>query len=129
MLLCNGPGCQPEVVKFQRTITNTIRNVLSYRERSYTENGTAHTFNAEGNQTPYSYQIDVTAAENFKRPALKTILKSLLDNADTTSANIDRAQVDTKVDYTPLFNVNDTFDDVLADFIANKATYLPNSEI
>ena len=43
----------------------------------------------------------------------------MISKADKTSADIDAAMINTAVDYTPIYNVNDSFDDVMAEFTNN----------
>ena len=47
-------------------------------------------------------------------------MRELLSKADKTSAEIDAAMINTTVSYTPPFNVNDSFEDAMEAFVANK---------
>lgn len=50
----------------------------------------------------------------------------MITAADKTSAEIDSAMINTVVDYTPVFDVNDSFEDVMAEFIAKIKPALAN---
>lgn len=44
----------------------------------------------------------------------------MITAADTNSTLIDMALINTKVDYEPKFDVNDSFEDVMESFIAGS---------
>ena len=44
-------------------------------------------------------------------------MREMISKADEVSAAIDAAMINTKVDYEPVFDVNETFDDVMTDFL------------
>ena len=43
-------------------------------------------------------------------------MRSVITDADKVSADIDSAMINTQVDYTPVFDVNDTFEDAMTEF-------------
>lgn len=92
-------------------------DLLLRRNKPYkkTESGTGYKFNAEGNQVPYYYTIDVEATERFDKAELKKKMKQWVTEADMGSADIDTAMVTTLVDFEPTFDVNDSFEDVIAE--------------
>lgn len=50
----------------------------------------------------------------------------MITAADKTSAEIDSAMINTVVDYNPVFDVNDSFEDVMSEFIENVIPILDN---
>ena len=44
-------------------------------------------------------------------------MKEIISEADKTSSEIDAAKVNTKVEYAPVFDVNDSFEDVMNAFL------------
>ena len=92
--------------------------MLRYKVSKRTERGTDYKFNAEGNQTPYYYDIEVVTSENFDRAQAKAAAQSVIAKADEVSAAIDTALINTQVEYAVPFNVNDSFDDAMAAFLA-----------
>lgn len=88
------------------------------KESKGVEKGTGYTFNMEGNQVPYFYDIDVEKAEAFDRQNIKSISKSLIESSDEISSKIDEAMVTTRVNFTPKYDMNDTFEDVMDLFIS-----------
>ena len=107
--------------KSTQTACRYIRNMLEkVRETKTKTQGTGYKFNAEGNQAPYYYDIDVVKTEDFNRENIKSIMRSMIDSADKVSAKIDEAMVTTHVDFEPLFDMNDTFDDIMERFVTDK---------
>ena len=54
----------------------------------------------------------------YDKTGAKTLMREMISKADEVSAAIDAAMINTKVDYEPVFDVNETFDDVMTDFLA-----------
>lgn len=99
-----------------RYITNMLDRT---KESRCVEKGTGYKFNAEGNQSPYYYDIDVEKTEAFDRQMIKSVAKSLIARSDEISAKIDEAMVNTQVEFTPKYDMNDTFDDIMDRFTEN----------
>ena len=95
--------------------------MLTNKASARTERGTDYRFNAEGNQTAYFYDIIVTTEDNFDRARAKETIKMLGNISDRTSAEIDAALINTDVSYITAFSVNDTFEDIIAEFAERMA--------
>lgn len=109
-----------ETNKFRQTLAYRAKMMLHYASSKKMERGTDYKFNTEGNQNQYFYDIEVEYTEAFDREAAKRLVKEIATEADKTSAAIDSAMINTQVDYTAPFNVNDSFDDVMEEFLAMK---------
>ena len=107
-----------ETNKFRQTVNGSIKNMLRYTPTKRVEQGRDYKFNVEGNQTPYIYEIEVVSEEAYDKTGAKTLMREMISKADEVSAAIDVAMINTKVDYEPVFDVNETFDDVMTDFLA-----------
>lgn len=107
-----------ETNKFRQTVNGSIKNMLRYTPTKRVEHGRDYKFNVEGNQTPYIYEIEVVSEEAYDKTGAKTLMREMISKADEVSAAIDAAMINTKVDYEPVFDVNETFDDVMTDFLA-----------
>lgn len=103
-----------EANKCRQSVAEKIRNMLRIKSGKKVERGTGYTFNGEGNQVPYIYDVEVTTAERFDRAKLKATMQDLLSEADKVSAQIDEAVVNTKVEYTAPWDVNASFEDILS---------------
>lgn len=109
-----------ETNKFRQTVANRVKTMLRFTASKRTERGTDYKFNVEGNQTQYYYDIEVEANEAFDRSVAKDTMRKLILEADKVSAEIDSAMINTMVEYDASFNVNDSFEDVMTDFLAKE---------
>ena len=109
-----------ETNKFRQMVAQRAKAMLRFTSSKKMERGTDYKFNIEGNQTQYFYDIEVEAVEAFDRNRAKDLVRELMSEADKVSAEIDSAMINTVVDYNPPFNVNDSFEDVMAEFLATK---------
>ena len=106
-----------ETNKFRQAACSSIRRMLSYSPSKRIERGTDYRFNVEGNQTPYVYDVEVETKDAFDREMAKSIMRDTIKCSDEVSSMIDAAMINTTVDYKQLFDVNDSFEDVMASFI------------
>lgn len=109
-----------ETNKFRQTVANRVKTMLRFTASKRTERGTDYKFNVEGNQTQYYYDIEVEANEAFDRSVAKDTMRKLILEADKVFAEIDSAMINTMVEYDAPFNVNDSFEDVMTDFLAKE---------
>ena len=75
--------------------------------------GTGYKFNAEGNQVSYRCDLKKVTTINFDRNKIRSFVTFLNRKTDAVSAELDKHMVNAEVDYEPLFDVNDTFAEVL----------------
>ena len=109
-----------ETNKFRQTVANRVKTMLRFTASKRTERGTDYKFKVEGNQTQYYYDIEVKANEAFDRSVAKDTMRKLILEADKVSAEIDSAMINTMVEYDAPFNVNDSFEDVMTDFLSKE---------
>lgn len=109
-----------ETNKFRQTVANRVKTMLRFTASKRTERGTDYKFNVEGNQTQYYYDIEVEANEAFDHSVAKDTMRKLILEADKVSAEIDSAMINAMVEYDAPFNVNDSFEDVMTDFLAKE---------
>ena len=108
-----------EANKFRQRASSAIRTMLMYSKSKSTTQGKDYKFNVEGNQTPYVYDIDVLYEPAYDASLSKQIMRNLISESDAVSADIDRAMVTSVVEYDPLFDVNESFEDIIATFCAH----------
>lgn len=104
--------------KFRQGLSDTIRSMMRHTSRKTMEQGRDYKFNVEGNQVNYYYDIEVESVEAYDKARAKELMRSMITEADTISTSIDAALINTKVDYEPKFDVNDSFEDVMEAFLA-----------
>lgn len=74
--------------KFRQEINSSIKNMLRYTPTKRVEQGRGYKFNAEGNQMPYLYEIEVSTTEAYDKEGAKQYMRSVITDADKVSADI-----------------------------------------
>lgn len=105
--------------KFRQILHRSIKTMLGFTPTKKTERGTDYKFNTEGNQMPYYYDLEVETSEAYDKENARSIMRSVILEADLVSSEVDSAMVNTKVLFKPQFDVNDTFDDAMTEFLAS----------
>lgn len=103
--------------KYRQNVCSSLRYIQKYTPSKKTERNSDYKFNVDGNQVSYYYDVEVSKELAYDRNAAKRIMKDIIREADETSAKIDAAMISTMVDFEEPFDVNDTFEDVMAEFI------------
>lgn len=106
--------------KYRQRINTAIRGILKYTTRKITERGMDYKFNVEGNQAGYYYDIEIETTEAYDKAKAKTIMRDMSLESDNISAEIDSILINTDVKYEPKFNVNESFEDVMEEFLSNN---------
>ena len=83
--------------------------------------GTGYCFNNEGNQVSYRCDVKRVTTIHFDRNRIRRMCAELSRRADTVSTVLDTALITTEVDYTPPFDVNDTFAEAFGIFAGEGA--------
>lgn len=107
-----------EANKFRQQVNNAIRTMLRRNASKKMERGQSWKFNNEGVQSVYYYDVEVESSEDFDREKSRGVMREMIREADQVSANIDAALINTKVDYEPVYDVNESFEDVMAVFVS-----------
>lgn len=83
--------------------------------------GTGYRFNNEGNQVSYRCDVKRVTTINFDRNKIRKMCGDLCKKADEASAALDSVLVNTQVEYTAPFDVNDTFAEAFEAFAGDKS--------
>ncbi len=67
--------------------------------------GRGYVFNNDGNQTSYCYDIDRIQTIDYDRNKVRAMVKEMTRASDEVSIKIDEALLQTKVEYTPKFDL------------------------
>ena len=82
--------------------------------------GTGYRFNNEGNQVSYRCDVKRVTTINFDRNKIRKLCGDLSKKSDEVSAALDSVLVNTQVEYTVPFDVNDTFAEAFEAFTGVK---------
>lgn len=104
-------------------LANTFRRMTALRNNEVVvaNGGSGYRFNGEGNQVSYRCDAKRVTTINFDRNKIRGMATELGRKADEVSAQIDRCLVNAEVDYAFPFEMNDTFDVILSDFIQRQS--------
>lgn len=109
-----------ETNKFRQRLASNVKDMLRYNPRDSKEYGSDYKFNVAGDQTRYTYEVEVHYEPNYDRENAKAVMRETLAKADQVSALIELTMVTTSVAYEPPFDVNESFEDAMEDFIARE---------
>lgn len=101
----------------KRALLNRLTNMVNIKPSETIRTGKAYKFNEEGNQVPYSYDIKEVTVIDFDRNAIKAIISRLRNELDNYSTAIDEMQLNTMVEFTPIYEIGDSLEDAVAKFI------------
>lgn len=110
------------VNKYRQQFNSAVAFMMRFKPCNRVETEIGHKFNVAGDPVDYKYDVEVTSVESYDKDAAKKAMKEIISEADKTSSEIDAAQVNTKVEYTPVFDVNDSFEDVMNAFLNMNQT-------
>ena len=105
------------VNKYRQQFNSAVAFMMRFKPCNRVETEIGHKFNVAGDPVDYKYDVEVTSVESYDKDAAKKAMKEIISEADKTSSEIDAAKVNTKVEYAPVFDVNDSFDDVMNAFL------------
>lgn len=95
--------------------------VLRNSEVVLSNGGSGYRFNGEGNQVNYRCDAKRVTTINFDRNKIRGMATELGRKADEVSVKLDQCIVNTVVDYSLPFEMNDSFDVILSDFIQRQS--------
>ncbi len=104
--------------KEKQSAISHFKTLAQLKSNETVSTGRDYLINAEGNQTPYVYNIKSVNTINFDRNALRGIIKRLQREADEVSSKIDLINVTLEVDYEPKYDLDESFEDSYEKFIS-----------
>ena len=95
----------------RQAIASTLSHMADLRssEQVISNGGMGYRFNAEGNQVAYRCDVKRVTTINFDRNMVRRKAAVMNQQNDFISSQIDSCMVNTKVAYTPPFDVNNSF--------------------
>ena len=103
----------------RQDIARLLRHMAGLRSSEVVipNGGTGYCFNNEGNQVSYRCDVKRVTTIHFDRNKIRGMATALSKKADEISMSLDKCLVNTEVSYEPPFDMNDSFEDILSDFI------------
>ena len=103
----------------RQALARTFRGMTALRnsEKTIPGGGSGYRFNGDGNQVTYRCDAKQVITIDFDRNKIRALAASLGKESDAHSMEMDKCLVNTEVDYEAPFDLNDSFDTILTDFI------------
>ncbi len=100
--------------KKRRDFAQILSNLALTKSSEVMVSGSDVKFNAEGNQTTYTYPVKRVTTINFDRNKVIGLSKKLCKEADVVSDKADEFMLTELVSIEPAFDIHESFDDILA---------------
>lgn len=118
---CPNMDMELSLNKTRQKIVDRMKKLATLKSRQTIAKGIAYRFNDEGNQTEYYYDIVKTIEPDFDKNKLKEYINDISIKSDSMSTAIDYYLSSVPVNVELAFNINDSFEELLDKFAANKA--------
>ena len=92
------------------SVLNEMANIKASEKQT---TGRDYKFDINGEQKPYTYNVTEITSIDFDRESVKGLIKKYSKACDDISSKLDEIEITTVVDYTPLFDIRDTFEDLV----------------
>lgn len=99
--------------KKKQSLVSILNSIVSIKSSETQSMGKDYKFDINNEQKPYSYQIVSKTSIDFDRNSVKGLIKKYTKECDEISSKLDEIEITTQVDFTPLFDVNDSFEDLV----------------
>ena len=99
--------------KCRQNFVTRLEGLLSLKPNERQTTGTGYKFDINNEQKPYTYEIKERTELAFNKEAVKELVKSLKEECDKVSSELDMVEVTSQVDFEPKFSITDTFEDLV----------------
>lgn len=100
--------------KKKQSFVSVLSGIVNIKPSEKTTQGTDYKFNQQdGNQIRYYYNIEETTTIDFDRNDVKALIKKYSKECDDISAKLDAIEINTIVEHTQKYDINDTFEDLV----------------
>lgn len=106
--------------KTRQKIASIFTRMARTQSRENDTTGTGKKFNGEGNQVDYTYDVHEVVTIDFDRNMVKAMAKKLNEESDRSSAAVDMANITVEVNFTPKYELDDTFEDCLEKILSEN---------
>lgn len=100
--------------KKRQAFIEVLESMALIKSKETIVNGSGYKFNTDGNQVSYNYEVKQVTSIDFDRNDVKALIKKFNKQCDEVSSKLDSIEINTEVQFTPLWDVNDKLEDILA---------------
>ncbi len=99
--------------KIRKNLQNVLAGLYQRREYDVVTTGRDYKFNVNGEQVPYTYEINEKLTVEYDKKDVKKIMKALDAKCNEASKKVDGLNVNLKVDITPKYTLDMDLEDCL----------------
>lgn len=102
-----------EMNKKKQRFAGVLNYMANLKSKEVTTTGKSYKFNVAGDQVPYTYDVVETTSIDFDRNNVRKLAKKYLKDADEISTKLDAIEINTVLDFSPKYDINDIFTDLI----------------
>lgn len=101
--------------KKKQAFVYALNGIVNLKPTEKTIAGRAYKFDINNEQKPYIYDVTETTTIDFDRNDVKALIRKYNKECDEISAKLDAIEINTEVSFVPRWDVNDVFEDIVAE--------------
>lgn len=113
---CNELDMDIALNRTRQRIVDIMKRLAALRNKESIVKGSDYCFNNEGNQIMYYYDVEKTTKVDFDMKNVKRTIAALSNDSNSTSNTVDYWLSSVPVDYTPVFDINSSFEELVEEF-------------
>lgn len=106
--------------KMRKNLYSTLNVLYQKKEYDIVSNGRDYKFNVNGEQVPYTYEINEKLTLEYDKKDIKKIMKELGASCNEASKKVDQLNVNLNVDITPKYTLDMDLEDCLELFTSDN---------
>ena len=99
--------------KKKQVFVSVLNGIADIKPSEIKTTSKSYKFDINGEQKPYVYDVNRKTSIDFNRTDVRNLIKKYLKETDEISAKLDLIEITTQVDFTPTWDVNEKFDELV----------------
>lgn len=99
--------------KMKQSYIDVLKYMSGLKDTETVSRGTGYKFNEDGDQVSYYYDITSVTKIDFNRNDVRALIKKYQKECDEVSNKLDIIMLTTNVDYVPIWDLTDTFEEIV----------------
>ena len=99
--------------KKKQVFVSVLNGIADIKPSEIKTTSKSYKFDINGAQKPYVYDVNRKTSINFDRNDVRNLIKKYLKETDEISAKLDLIEITTQVDFTPTWDVNEKFEELV----------------
>lgn len=99
--------------KKKQRFVSVLNDIADIKPSEKKTTGKGYKFDVNGEQKPYIYDVTSKTTIDFDRNDVRNLIKKYLKETDDISAKLDLIEITTHVDFAPIWDVNEKFEELV----------------